>query len=476
MEFHAVILCGPGKQLAPFSQQRATGAPKALLPVGQRPMFEHVLDWCEKAFFPKVTLLCDAAAGAAVRDAVARYKAARAAAVALAPDVLDVASDVLRFLRGIDVAEHGAAASGQALQYVAQHAAPGPLAHFVVLPCDLVTDLPPHVLIEAYRCRRAADLGMLVCYRPRPGPEDKKHRAGPRSYTVYSGLPCGGRAQLLDYYSAADVAFHKGVAVRTQMLWRHATPAVSTRLANGAVFFGDARVLAARLRSVPAKFGDAYFALRPLIKVVRDLARREWQSPGWGLSVGLVEVPRQAVFLRANTLAGYMEATRHLLQRHARDTAGAKDRPAGAKDKAAAAVGADSMVGAASRLGDKTNVKRSVVGAHCTIGKRVRVTGSVVLDGAVVEDDVLLENTIVGRAATVRSRSRLTNCYVEATHDVPRGTHAKGDTLLCLTLEGLVEAAGDSSSSDDAASASSSDDYDSYDPDDGDNSDGLFGY
>lgn len=469
MEFHAVILCGPGKQLTPFSSQRATGLPKALLPLAQRPMYEYVLDWCEKAFFPKVTILCDEESADSIKDALEQYKAQKTASVALASDVLEMDGDVLKFIHSIEVIEYSGSSSGQVLQFLTKNEILQPLEHFVLLPCDFITNLPPHVLIEAYRCRRDSDLGVVVYYRNQLDIEDKKHKIFPKNYTVYTDLPCGS-SQLLDYYSAEDVDFHKGFKVRTQLLWKHSKTTVSTKLLNSSIFFGNSQLIAERLTQNANKFTDLYFASRPLIKIVRDLARREWQSANWNLSIGFLVVPEQADFFRANTLPVYMEANRHFLKSQARDSAG---RLAAPKEKTAANVGVDSMVGEGTQLGEKTNVKRSVVGANCTIGKRVKLTGSIILDNTVIEDDVQLENTIVGHDAVIHSKSRLTNCYVESTHDVLKGTQSKGDTLLCLTLEGLVESAIESSSSEDDGSDSS---FDDYEDDFADNDDGLFGY
>lgn len=47
--FQAVILCGPGTSLYPFTQDE--DLPKALLPVANKPMLHYPLEWCEKAGF-----------------------------------------------------------------------------------------------------------------------------------------------------------------------------------------------------------------------------------------------------------------------------------------------------------------------------------------------------------------------------------------------------------------------------------------
>lgn len=455
MEFHAIILCGPGKHLTPFSKVRSTGILKALLPVANRPLIEYVLDWCERAFFSKVTLLCDEQSVEDILKAVEHYRSTKK-------------SD--HNFGSINVEAVHAPSSGQVLQSLHKRSAVGSYDDFVLLPCDFITNLPPQVLIEAYRSRQDTDVGMFVTYKNRLEIEDKKNKIFPKDYTIYTELPTG-QSQLLDYYSARDIEFHKALKLRTQMVWSYPNSTISYKALNGAIFFGNAKKIFDIFETFPDKFSDQYFASRPLIKVVRDLARKPWQSPGHDATVGLMMVPDQAVFIRSNNLPVYMEANRHYLKLQAREGAG-KQAP---KEKAAANVGADSMIGENTQLGEKTTVKRTVIGANCTIGKRVKLTGCILLDNVTIEDDVQLEHTIVGHNAIVRSKSKLTNCYVESTHDVLKGTQSKGDTLLCLTLEGLVESE-ESSESESSSEEDSDDDFEEFDEGDYDNSDGLFGY
>ena len=71
----------------------------------------------------------------------------------------------------------------------------------------------------------------------------------------------------------------------------------------------------------------------------------------------------------------------------------------------------------------------------------------------------------------IHNKAKLVNCNVESTHEVAQGMHAKGDTLLCLSLEGLVSTDDESSSDDVSDSERSYDDFEAEDIDDG-----LFGY
>lgn len=469
MEFHTFILCGPGKQLAPFSKERSTGIPKALLPVANRPMVEYVLDWCEKAFFPKVTLVCDQESYDDIQNALEAYKSRK---LSDKPDGEDVDDNTVQFADSLEVIALPVPTSALVLRHVLTKDLLKPYQHFALLPCDFVTDLPPQVLIEAYRSRQDSDVGLAVCYKNHLDIEDKKNRIFPQNYTVYTQLP-DGDAQLLDYYSAEDVEFHKAFKIRTQMVWNHPNSTVSTKLLNSSIFLGSGKRISEIFDNSDDKFTDAYFSSRPLIKVVRDLARKPWQSVSHHSTVGLLIVPEVASFVRSNNLPVLLEANRHYLKLQARENSG---KPAAPKDKNAANVGADALIGEGSVLGEKTNVKRSVVGVNCVIGKRVKLTGSILLDNVVIEDDSQLENCIIGQNAIIRSKCRLTSCYVESTNEVAKGTQSKGDTLLCLTLEGLLESesAVESTSS---LEGSSESDYEEYEDEEyGDNSDGLFGY
>lgn len=51
-----------------------------------------------------------------------------------------------------------------------------------------------------------------------------------------------------------------------------------------------------------------------------------------------------------------------------------------------AQIGGDVLIGDSSRVGERTTIKRSVVGAHCIIGKNVRVINSVLMDHVQLAD------------------------------------------------------------------------------------------
>jgi translation initiation factor eIF-2B subunit gamma len=51
-----------------------------------------------------------------------------------------------------------------------------------------------------------------------------------------------------------------------------------------------------------------------------------------------------------------------------------------------AQIGGDVLIRDSSRVGERTTIKRSIVGAHCIIGKNVRVVNSVLMDHVQLAD------------------------------------------------------------------------------------------
>lgn len=471
MEFHAIILCGIGKSLSPLSKVRSTGVPKALLPVANRPMIDYVLEWCEKAFFPHVTVVADEQSSEEIGKALEEYKLKKVSKDT--SDESEAPKEIIEGLTSIELLTIESESSGEVLSHLYKSNFFKNQQNFVILPCDFITNLPPQVLIEAYRNKEDSDLGTLFYYKNQLEIEDKKSKTFPKSYTIYSESK-DGQSQLLDIYSAEDIDFHKSLKIRTQMCWRYPNSIITTNLLNSFIFFGSNKIFEIMDES-QQKFNESYFKNRSITKIIRDLARRSWRHSEVKETIGFCELPEQATFFRSNNLPVLMEANRYFMKLQATNKSQHQSQP---KDKSTATVGVDSLIGNATTLGEKTNVKRTVVGSSCQIGKRVKLTGCLILNNVIIEDDVQLENCIIGQGALIHSKLRLTNCNVESTLEVSKNTQSKGETLLCFTLEGIVdgEESADSleSDSEDNSGSDSTDEYDAYDDEFADNDDGLF--
>lgn len=83
-----------------------------------------------------------------------------------------------------------------------------------------------------------------------------------------------------------------------------------------------------------------------------------------------------------------------------------------------AQISADSLVGASTRVGERTSVKKSIIGRHCVIGKNVKLVGCVVMDFVKVGDGAKLENSIVCQRATIGDRVDLRDCEVGGQYEV----------------------------------------------------------
>jgi len=108
---------------------------------------------------------------------------------------------------------------------------------------------------------------------------------------------------------------------------------------------------------------------------------------------------------RANTLARYQDINKSLLTDGMYNS---KEPPPGVDPSAQ--IGGDVLIGDSSRIGERTTIKRSVVGAHCTIGKNVRVTNSVLMDHVELADGVKVENCILSRQTRVAEGATLKDC------------------------------------------------------------------
>lgn len=478
MEFTAIIVCGKGKALTPFSQARSTGIPKALLPIANKHMVHYVLEWSMQANFAKVIVLTDEEEddNKLIQSSVIKFQEEyqkrenKTAQVDVIGYNCDNNGSILYYLHKLYNEEEQRKILNK---------------NFIILPCDMITNLPPQVIIEAYRNKQDSDLGLLIAYRNQLDIEDKKRKIFPRNYMIYSENDAFGNNNpvLLDMYNSQDIEFHQVLTIRTQMCWRYPAATISNKLLNSGIFIGSCKEIFDIFYAQKDKFTESYFAKRSLLKIVRDLSRRSWKHSTAQENIGLFIVPEQATFFRCNNLPVLMEANRYFMKLQAMNKSTSQLHAANKQDKQTSAhVGNDSLVGENTQLGEKTNVKKSVIGSNCKIGKKNKITGCLILDNVEIADDVTLENCILGHDVIIQSKCKLTNCNVESMNEVVTGTHTKNTNLLCLTLEGLVEHEEviDSSEEieDDSDEVDSSDDEEESEFEDEytGNEDGLFAY
>lgn len=90
----------------------------------------------------------------------------------------------------------------------------------------------------------------------------------------------------------------------------------------------------------------------------------------------------------------------------------------------------DCIVGAGTRIDERTTIKHSILGRNCIIGKGARIMRSILMDGVHVGDNAKIENCIVGAQASIGDRSQLKETDVGPQYAVPRGAESKNEKLV----------------------------------------------
>ncbi|KAL8892742.1 MAG: hypothetical protein Q9215_000334 [Flavoplaca cf. flavocitrina] len=141
--FQALILCGPGVS---FNTLTSTPEdfPKALLPVANRPMIWYPLDWCRRANISRIALITPPSSRRAIEDALSRNPHLTSPDLhrpdVLAPSTLTQNTSTADIIR---IPEVQSVITGD----------------FIILPCDLLSELPGECLLEAWMTHAAGMVG-----------------------------------------------------------------------------------------------------------------------------------------------------------------------------------------------------------------------------------------------------------------------------------------------------------------------------
>ncbi|KAL1967458.1 hypothetical protein VTN77DRAFT_3243 [Rasamsonia byssochlamydoides] len=151
--FQALILCGPGVSLNTFTSNPEE-FPKALIPIANRPMVWYPLDWCYRMGITNITLITPPASQAPLEAALSQNPHLTSLPApspsVLAPRDLTLTTGTAELLRLPEV------------QSCIK-------SDFILLPCDLICDIPGESLLDAWMVTQAALGGS-------PEPEARSNR------------------------------------------------------------------------------------------------------------------------------------------------------------------------------------------------------------------------------------------------------------------------------------------------------------
>jgi len=445
----AVILASDtGSRLHPLNED---GVPKALLPVGNRPLISYPLAMIEGSSVRHVLVVCS---GKQTAERVQSW--------------IEASYDGDLHLEVRVIPEN--LGSADAMRAVADSLTADNVA---VLSADVVSDVPLAAVLAAHTVRGAAATSLLHTRRVLASTETKPGKA-PKNVD-YIGLD-EAESTLLFFASNPDA--RRDVALPLKALRRAGSVTVRTDLVDAHVYvFSRAALLAALdarplhtslkqdvvpwlvrhqhdqpqqpqldgLRSDSLKL-DAVGLSGPSARdFVADMTHA-YRGPGATPRGRMEQVPRDVCAYkagadcfcaRANTTQAFGEINREVATPVlAERLLGPATNPRhenwldpSVKPGAKSTIGAGCIIAAGCTVGDKNTLKRSVMGRSVHLGRDVKVINSVLMDGVRVGDGAHIQGSILCAGVRVEPHASLRDCQVGAGYLVAEGQDHRGEAL-----------------------------------------------
>ncbi|ORX72179.1 nucleotide-diphospho-sugar transferase [Linderina pennispora] len=401
-EFKAIILAGPGNDLYPLTERENT--PKALLPIANKPMIWYVLQWLEQGGVLDIEIVT-------VRESE--------------PDISDYIRGVYEGMAKITVRVlSDAAGTADALRQVA----PQIKTDVIVVPCDLIIDVPAAHFLDMYRLRRPSVASMFFeTMRPKGGGGTSK--AAVQLPLIGIDQPTSRLVMLRPLDKDDDE-----VELRMSLVRKFPSLAMSNKMQDSHVYVFQRWVL--DYLAAHPEMSSLQDDLLPMLVRAQSqpqLLEREqiikFMRPRYARHIDENDTSAQstmtirsrfshtcaatALLVRANRIPMYCDLNR-VVTRVSTDA-----RIDESVDQAQRIqVGTDSLVGAYSKLGERCSVKLSMVGAHCVIGKDVKITNCVIMDHVTIGDGVKLESCVVCKLAKIGDKAQLKDCEIGASGEM----------------------------------------------------------
>lgn len=402
-DLYAVVLSGPGHRLYPLVDESSTTPfPKSLLPIANKPMLCHTIDFLIASGVSNISVVVDSRSASKLNHLINKsYNG-----------ISSVNIDM------VIMEEHGGTVA--VLQEVAGRCPDG--ANILLVPCDLCCNRDGlfSEMADQHRANRAMLTALFVPEQlmiqsvnaSEEGDADEE-RGDAVLVAVDEKLP--NCTELVYYCFKSDVESDGFLTLKTSQMMKH--PKLSFRLDLIDVHcYIVAKELVNKSSAILSKPGMYSFREEALPKIVKSVA---------GCQCMILSSPQPEKYcLRANSVNSYLLANKTL----AKGFTGQRVPPS-TDIPPKAQVGADSLIGEHGRLGERSTVKRSVVGHHVIIGSNVKIVNSVILDNVVIEDAVKLDNCVIGPKAIIKEGSVLKACEVMSQFTVEPNTTAKGEVL-----------------------------------------------
>ncbi|XP_037131366.1 translation initiation factor eIF-2B subunit gamma [Syngnathus acus] len=429
MELQAVMMAaGGGSRMTDLTYN----TPKAMLPVGNRPLIWYPLNLLERVGFDEVIVITT-----------------KEVQKMMSTD-LKLKMDVKLKLDFVCIPEDEDMGTADALR----HIQPKIKTDILVLSCDVITDVALHEVVDLFRAHDAT-LAMLMSKAHEftetvPGQKGKKKAAEQRDFV---GVDQSGKRVL---FMANEVDLEDGLSIRKSILNKHPRMLIKTGLLDAHLycmkkavvdFLNDSKSISSirgelvpylvrkqfsKARSSPKRQDDSdeqsqtksdNSTNNELLISSRDdgllqLAQERscWNDHHGDMSEAYhggklrcyVHIMEQGLCYRVNTLAAYIEANRLVPKLLLEEPA---VHPSAVISERCQ-MGSDSMIGALCQIADKTSIKRSTIGSSTAIKEKVRVTNSIIMHGVTVEEECNIQGSVICNNAVIGRGSDLKYCLV----------------------------------------------------------------
>ncbi|XVF19426.1 hypothetical protein REPUB_Repub11eG0109700 [Reevesia pubescens] len=386
MDFQVVVLAGgTSKNLTPLVSKEV---PKPLLPVANRPVLYYVLHQLEQSNLKDLIVVVEGEdAALLVGSWISGTFVDR-----LHVEIAAVPEDI---------------GTAGALRAISHHLT---TKDILVVSGDLVSDVPPGAVAATHR-RHDAVVTAMLCSVPVSGPSESGSSGGkdkakkPGRYNIIGLDP--GKQFLL--HIATEI--EKDTRLQKRVLRAVGQMEIRSDLMDVHMY--------AFKRSVLQEVLDRKDTFQSLKQdVLPYLVRSQLKS-----EAVLNGIP-QAEENGNEKVTGEAD---HLLS----DTSSDHNNVIGpsAKLGTKTTVGPHCMLGEGSEMGDKCQVKRSVIGRHCRIGSHVKVVNSVVMNHVTSGDGCIIQGSVICSNVQLQERVVLKDCQVGAGFVVTAGSEYKGESL-----------------------------------------------
>nr|XP_011762258.1 translation initiation factor eIF-2B subunit gamma isoform X3 [Macaca nemestrina] len=397
MEFQAVVMAvGGGSRMTDLT----SSIPKPLLPVGNKPLIWYPLNLLERVGFEEVIVVTTRDVQKAL---CAEFK------MKMKPDIVCIPDD----------ADMGTADS---LRYIY----PKLKTDVLVLSCDLITDVALHEVVDLFRAYDAS-LAMLMrkgqdSLEPVPGQKGKKKKTVEQRDFI--GVDSTGKRLL---FMANEADLDEELVIKGSILQKSITsirseliPYLVRKQFSSASSQQGQEEKEEDLKKKELKSLDIYsfikeantLNLAPYDACWNACRGDRWEDLPRSQVRCYVHIMKEGLCSRVSTLGLYMEANRQVPKLL---SALCPEEPlvhSSAQIVSKHLVGVDSLIGPETQIGEKSSIKRSVIGSSCLIKDRVTITNCLLMNSVTVEEGSNIQGSVICNNAVIEKGADIKDCLI----------------------------------------------------------------